>query len=372
MMQPQILSAAISIRCASIPLSANSDVVDHPKTPIEDSVDRVIQPLMRQFSIPGMAVGILVNGQAHVFNFGVRSKATVAFYAQDNGKLSLTDKASKYFSSLRGTSFGNVSLLNLATYTSGGLPLQVPDEITNNTQLMTYFQSWKPICAPGTLRTYSNPSIGMLGMITAKSMNDDFAALVEGKLLAGLSMKNTYLSLPSAQTGNYAQGYTMTDEPVRMKPGVIASEAYGIKTTASDMLRYIQMNMGMLDVDRKLQAAIIRTHTAYYRVGEMTQDLIWEQYRYPVTLDQLLAGNSAKIISETNPTTALDPPLEPRNDVLLNKTGSTYGFAAYVAFVPENKIGIVILANKSYPIDARVTAAYQILTQVRDDAPLNI
>ncbi len=208
-------------------------------------------------------------------------------------------------------------------------------------------------------------------MIAAKSMNDDFTALIEGKLLAGLGMKNTYLNIPSAQTGNYAQGYTTTDKPARMNPGVIAFEAYGIKTTASDMLRYIQINMGMIDIDRKLQSAIIRTHTGYYRVGAMTQDLVWEQYHYPVTLDQLLAGNSAKIIFEANPTTALDPPLEPRDDVLINKTGSTYGFAAYVAFVPENKIGIVILANKSYPIDARVTAAYQILTQV-GDAPLNI
>jgi len=393
MMQPKILSAAIAILCVSIPLSANSDVVDHPKTPIEDSVDRVIWPLMRQFSIPGMAVGILVKGQAYVFNFGVRSKATdkpiddhtlfetgsisktftatLASLAQGNGKLSLTDKASKYFPSLRGTSFDNVSLLNLGTHTSGGLPLQVPDEITNNTQLMTYFRSWKPSYAPGTLRTYSNPSIGILGMIAAKSMNDDFTALIEGKLLAGLGMKNTYLNIPSAQTGNYAQGYTTTDKPARMNPGVIAFEAYGIKTTASDKLRYIQINMGMIDIDRKLQSAIIRTHTGYYRVGEMTQDLVWEQYHYPVTLDQLLAGNSAKIIFEANPTTALDPPLEPRDDVLINKTGSTYGFAAYVAFVPENKIGIVILANKSYPIDARVTAAFQILTQV-GDAPLNI
>ena len=30
----------------------------------------------------------------------------------------------------------------------------------------------------------------------------------------------------------------------------------------------------------------------------------------------------------------------------------------------EKKIGIVLLANKSYPIDARVTAAYEILTRL--------
>jgi hypothetical protein len=32
-----------------------------------------------------------------------------------------------------------------------------------------------------------------------------------------------------------------------------------------------------------------------------------------------------------------------------------------VAFVTGENIGVVLLANKSYPIDARVTAAYNIL-----------
>jgi beta-lactamase class C len=201
-------------------------------------------------------------------------------------------------------------------------------------------------------------------MIAARSMNDDFVALMQGELFSGLGLNNTYLDIPSAQMANYAQGYTTTDQPIRMAPGVLAAEAYGIRTTAGDMLRFVEANMGMLDLDGTLQRAITDTHTGYYRIGAMTQDLIWEQYHYPVELAELLAGNSAKVMLKANPVTELAPPSLPQDDVLIDKTGSTNGFGAYVALVPGKKLGIVLLANKDYPISARVTAAYRILTRL--------
>ena len=388
MMRRHIQSIALAAFCASVLLPADSRAEDE-KADIEKIVAQVIQPVMEKYGVPGMAVGIVMRGQSYVYDYGVMSKATrkpitrdtlfeigsdsktftatLAAYAEASGQLLLSDSASKHFPSLRGTSFDKVSLLNLGTHTSGGLPLQVPDDIKNNDQLMAYLQRWKPTHAPGTYRTYSNLSIGLLGVIAAKSMNGDFVALMEGTLFPGLGMKNTYLHVPKSQTENYAQGYTKTDTPIRMAPGVLAPEAYGIRTTAGDMLRFVEANMRMLDLDEKLQRAITNTHTGYYRIGAMTQDLIWEQYRYPVGLEELLAGNSAKIVLEANPATELDPPLQPQEGVLINKTGSTNGFGAYVVFVPEKKIGIVLLANKNYPIDARVTAAYEILTRLDDD-----
>jgi beta-lactamase class C len=109
-----------------------------------------------------------------------------------------------------------------------------------------------------------------------------------------------------------------------------------------------------------LQRAVIATHTGYFKSGVLTQDLIWEQFPYPVDLKTLLEGNSAQIL---NPmlATPITPPLPPQADVLIDKTGSTNGFAAYAVFVPARRVGVVILANKNYPLEDRVGLAYHIL-----------
>jgi len=231
---------------------------------------------------------------------------------------------------------------------------------------MLYFKDWKPTYAPGTYRTYTNLGIGTLGLITAKSMGQDFAPLMEQRLFPALGMKSSYINVPQAKISDYAQGYTKQDAPIRMAAGVLSSEAYDIKTTAPDTVRFLEANMHLIQLDKKLERAITATHTGYFKAGPMTQDLIWEQYQYPVALKTLLEGNSPAMIFNATPVTEINPPENPREDVWINKTGSTNGFGAYVAFAPEKRLGIVILANKNYPIDERVTAAYRILTALAD------
>ena len=81
--------------------------------------------------------------------------------------------------------------------------MQVPENIRNNDQLMQYFKEWQPTYAPGTYRTYANPSIGMLGLITAKSMSQDFTALMEQRLFSALGMKSSYINVPEGKMADY-------------------------------------------------------------------------------------------------------------------------------------------------------------------------
>ncbi|KVO26239.1 class C beta-lactamase [Burkholderia ubonensis] len=377
------LVAMTALACTITPVS---HAEDNQQDSIRRAVNRVVEPIIANNGIRGMALGIVDGDKHYVFNYGLASTetrkpvtrdtlfelgsvsktltATLASYAQVKGYLSLSNPTSKFLPSLQKSPFGNVSLLNLGTHTPGGLPLQVPDSISNIDQLMQYFTEWQPTYAPGTYRTYANPGIGTLGLITAKSMGQDFDELMERQLFPVLGMKNTYINVPAAKLSDYAQGYTKDGTPIRMKPDVLSSEAYGVKTTAADMIRFMEANMNLLQLDPVVQQAVTDTHTGYFKAGPMTQDLIWEQYPYPVTLKTLLEGNSSALIFDPTPVTEIRPPLNPRKDVWINKTGSTNGFGAYVAFVPQKRLGIVILANKNFPIDERVTAAYQILTSL--------
>ncbi|HEC55247.1 MAG TPA: beta-lactamase [Gammaproteobacteria bacterium] len=249
-------------------------------TDLRQVVDANVKPLMQQQGIAGLSVAVVNKGKVQYFNYGVADKAsqqpvtqdtlfeigsvsktftaTLGGYAQASGKLKLSDIASEHLSALKGSAFDRISLLQLATYTPGGLPLQFPDAADSAATMLDYFQHWKPAYAPGAQRLYSNPSIGLFGYLSAQSLG-------------------------------------------------------------------------------------------------------WEYYPYPIKLQALIDGNSTPMAMEPHKAQWLTPAQSQPANVLYNKTGSTRGFGAYVAYVPSKDMGVVILANKNYPNAERVKIAHKIL-----------
>lgn len=358
---------------------------------LQSLVDETIRPLMAEHDIAGMAVAITRNGQAHYFNYGVArlddqqpvssdtlfeigslSKpltATLAALAQATGKLTLDDSAGQHWPELQGSQLEHASLLNLGTYTAGGLPLQFPDNVTDPASMLAYYRQWQPEYTAGTHRRYSNPSIGLLGYLAARSMGQPFPTLMEGTLFPALGMSHSYIQVPAQQMPRYAFGYSKDNQPLRVNPGMLDAEAYGVKTNTKDMLRFVQANLNPAGLNKDLQRAIAITHTGYYRVGEMTQGLGWERYPYPISLKRLQAGNSPPMALESQSAKRLAPPETEPGDSLFNKTGSTGGFGAYAMFVPSQNFGLVMLANKNYPNAARIEAAYAILSALDKHSP---
>ncbi len=348
-------------------------------------IDQQFKPLLAQYNIPGLAVAVTLNGQHYFVNYGVASKqsqqpvrndtlfelgsvsktfnATLAGYAQAQGKLSFSDHPAKYFPELNNTAVNRATILNLGTYTAGGFPLQFPDEVVTQQDMVKYFQKWQPKTKISVARQYSNPSIGLMGYVTALAMKKPYSELIEKTLFPELGLKQSFIHVPESQMKNYAWGYK-NDQAMRVSAGMFDAEAYGVKSSSADMLKFIDAQLNPQQLKQPMRKTIENTHVGYFKVGAMTQGLGWEQYTYPVSLATLLQGNSSKMALESHTVTPIKQPKLASAATLFNKTGATNGFGAYVAFIPQQKIGIVMLANTNFPNEARITASYQTIQQL--------
>ncbi len=378
-------ACAVLLACLAPAAAQAGDDID----PVRAIVDATIRPLIARQDIPGMAVAVTVDGHVQVFDYGLASKeagtpvgdatlfeigsvsktltVTLAAYAQATGQLSLSDHPGRYVPRLKGRPIDRATLVHLGTYTAGGLPLQFPDDVGNDDDAaIGYLAAWKADAAPGAEREYSNPSLGLLGAVTGAAMKDGFTTSMETQLLPRLGMSHSHIHVPADAMADYAWGYR-DGKAVRVNAGPFDVETYGIKTTAADLIRFVQANIDPSGLEPAVRRAVEATHVGYFRVGTMVQGLGWEQYPWPVSRETLLGGNSDEMIEDPNPALAVKRG-EPASPRLFDKTGSTGGFGAYVAFIPSRRIGLVMLANRNYPIPARVDAGYAILRGLSERA----
>ncbi|HFF4388109.1 TPA: ADC family extended-spectrum class C beta-lactamase [Acinetobacter baumannii] len=351
---------------------------------IKKLVDQNFKPLLEKYDVPGMAVGVIQNNKKYEMYYGLQSvqdkkavnsstifelgsvsklfTATAGGYAKNKGKISFDDTPGKYWKELKNTPIDQVNLLQLATYTSGNLALQFPDEVKTDQQVLTFFKDWKPKNSIGEYRQYSNPSIGLFGKVVALSMNKPFDQVLEKTIFPALGLKHSYVNVPKTQMQNYAFGYNQENQPIRVNPGPLDALAYGVKSTLPDMLSFIHANLNPQKYPADIQRAINETHQGRYQVNTMYQELGWEEFSYPATLQTLLDSNSEQIVMKPNKVTAISK--EP-SVKMYHKTGSTTGFGTYVVFIPKENIGLVMLTNKRIPNEERIKAAYAVLNAIK-------
>lgn len=375
---------------ALLSLSASCVAADLSSQQVTSLVKAAIEPLMEQQAIPGMSVAVLYKGRAQFVNLGVADLAsgrqvtentlfelgsvsktftgTLAGILIRNGDFRLNDPVQKYWPQLTGEQWRPVRMLHLATYTAGGLPLQLPDEVTDQASLLRFYQEWQPKASPGTLRQYSNASIGLFGSLMVKG---DYEQAMARNVFQPLRLTRTYITVPPSMMLDYAWGYKK-GQPVRVSPGMLDAEAYGVKSTARDMLTFMQANVDpnrLSSGNTVLRNAIRTAQSRYFKIGSFWQGLGWEIYDLPATADTIISDSDNGVALQPRPATLLNPVGPSLNASWVHKTGATNGFGAYIAFIPEQNSGIVMLANKNYPNPLRIKAAWQILQALHQGTP---
>jgi beta-lactamase class C len=345
-------------------------------------------PVIKQYEIPGLVVGVTRNGDHEFYTTGLASRAdnrpvtpdtlfeigsiskvftiTLAALAEGRGKINLKDPVAHYLCSDACSLGNNMTLMDLATHHSGGLPLNAPGDIADVNAVVDWLKDWHPP-QPGT-RSYSNVSIGMLGYIAGKAMGSNYDEAARTILFPAIGLNNTWMQVPQSQMAQYAFGYDKeTNAPIRLQPAVLDAEAYGLKSSARDMLKMLDIELGRGQASAELRQAVNRTQEGQYKTALFTQDLIWEQYRWPASEQSMMTGNGFDFALKPQPVEKITPPLPPQRDVIINKTGSTRGFGGYVAFIPGKGIGVVVLANRNYPSEARVKATVSLIRALISD-----
>ncbi|MCE3076847.1 serine hydrolase [Chryseobacterium gwangjuense] len=131
--------------------------------------------------------------------------ATLILLLNEEKKLSLTDKLSKYYPDFpKGDS---ITIENLLTHTSG-IPEGTPPESTKNEATFLESIYKQPFAfSPGTNWSYSNPNYYILGYIIAKVSGISYQKALQHYILDPLGMKNTGFYFKELKNKNKTTGY---------------------------------------------------------------------------------------------------------------------------------------------------------------------
>ncbi|MCE3269391.1 MAG: ampC [Burkholderiales bacterium] len=345
----------------------------------ENNVIKTMNSIMQKYAIPGAAVILYKDGKINQYLFGVTNNKTHApvelatifelgsitktfsglLLAQEvnNGNLRLDDKLvdyldtdNKYSDSLK-----EITLLELATHTSS-LPYSIPNisynsTISNPRSLKIFNQflhNWSAPYPSGTAMLYSNPGFSLLGIAMANYKEKSLALVMQQDILQPLKMNSSYLAIPKDKMKFYSQGYTAQGSPSRSPQGGLLAGSWAMKASVTDMEQYLYLALGLKGMPPKMAEAMKIAQTPYFAKDNNSQiGLGW----FITPLSKVSKAELLKIIPVIprkrvqTPVKRIKTP-EFNENALIEKTGSTNGFRAYIAVIPQQKIGIVILVNR--------------------------
>ncbi|MBI4909175.1 MAG: beta-lactamase family protein [Acidobacteria bacterium] len=165
-----------------------------------------------------------------------------------------------------------ITLLDLATHTSG-LPRMPsnfrPADRSNpyadydRQRLYAYLAKQGVAKPPEAMFLYSNLGLGLLGHALAERANRSYPDLLRQLLTAPLLMPDTVVTLSDEQQSRFLQGYNDKQQPIPAWDLDALAGAGAIRSTASDMLTYLEANLhpekhtplaGALAVSQRLRA----------------------------------------------------------------------------------------------------------------------
>lgn len=337
------------------------------------AVDQVMREFAERSRVPGVAYGIIVDGQlVHAGTAGLREVASVApvdtatvfriasmsksfaaaaiLQLRDAGRLSLDDPAERYvpeLAALRAPTGDapKITIRHLLTH-SAGFPEDNPwgDQqlAATDAEMSAMMRSGIPFStAPGTAYEYSNFGYAILGRIVANVSGMSYARYLTERVLQPLGMTSTTLEATAVPASRLAHGYRLQDgawlEEAQLPDGAFGPMG-GMLTSIADLSRWVGM---MLDAwpprdgadDGPVRRASLREmqQVARYANAVVSRDT--------AGATSLSAGGYGYGLGVRETC---------RFRISVSHTGGLPGFGSLMRWLPEHGIGIVALGNLTY------------------------
>ncbi len=325
-----------------------------------DGLDEMVDKAMDLFSVPGVSVGIIIDGEIVLtkgYGFADKAKGlkvnentlfaigscTKAFTTHvlgqlvDEGKISFNDPVIEYIPEFRlndeYTTF-HITIKDLVTHMSG-LPrhdlLWYNEEFSRNDLL----ERLKYLDSTTDLRggfQYNNLMYVVAGLVIERVTEMSWEEAVRTRIFTRVGMDNSNFSvLDSQKTDNYALPYTLKNNTLQSIPFhniECAGPAGSINSTVVDMAKWVQLQLcdGSFDGKEFLNSEMLKAmHTPQAVFGRYPEgDLDCFGYGF----GWLTAMYKGKYF--------------------VGHGGSIDGFVSFIGFLPKEKVGVIVLTNSSY------------------------
>ena len=259
------------------------------------------------------------NSPSTKFRLGSITKqftAACILLLEERGKLKVEDPVKKYMPDAP-AAWDKVTIFHLLTHTSGipsftGFPDYHSTEATPTTpeQLVARFRD-KPLeFQPGEKWNYSNSGYVLLGYLIEKITQQSYRQFVQENIFNPLGMKDSGYDSNTAVILHRASGYSPGDKGISNAGYIdmsIPLSAGGLYSTTEDLLRWEQGLMG----GKLLSAASLQKMTTPFK----------SDYAFGLAVH---TANGHKVIEHN---------------------GGIEGFNTALAYYPEDKLTVVVLAN---------------------------
>ena len=223
-----------------------------------------------------------------------------------------------------------ITLEHLATHTSG-FPRLAPYQMTRlmfdqklrDDPYRTFqIEDLKKALASIKIRTTSKPKVeysnfgtGLLGYALTQKYRKNFETLLRERLFQPLGMNSSYLEVPESEQARFIEAYNAEGKVVRRWGfSDVTAGAGGVRSTAADMLRYLQAG---LKQDHPLTPAFNLALAPQYEINASMK----------IGLNWLILQKNGKSIHWHN--------------------GGTGGFASYAALCRDADVAVVVLSNRA-------------------------